>query len=611
MKHLCRFVIFLIVFSCSKSEINDEPLIPEKITCPPEEVDVENDIEANRYKTNYFSCKHVQQNITIRNEVKNIDGFSNIDKITGDLKIYNTKELNSIIAFDNLKTINGNLIIESNVALGSLSFKNLEFVQGNILIKQNIALNKIIFDNLTEVSGKIIIEGNANLLLIDGFQKISKAGGIEIHAYQSLKEITGFSNLKEVTGTFDLSGNQLINCSGFFNLEKVGQNFFLHASNLNLENSFNKLTEASSMNISNGRLDLNISGFNLLTKTESISFTSVFSKKIIGFNNLTHLGTLTIAYNPNLEMTDGFDKLESLNSLLVHNNSTLGSFKLNSVQFLKRTYIHDNSILNIIEFPEVKSSIELLDIGENKNLTKITGFENVITLLDLRISNNSSLITIPSFNSVKNGGVLSIDINGLGIYTGFNSIEKIESLKFNSKQLTSLSGFNQLKEIGFFGCNLSNIANLDSFKNLKIATTLQLFMPKLEKFSSFNELTTAESLEIVGTNSMTDLKSFNKLTNIKYLSISNNESLESISGFQLLKSLNRLQIQGNINLTSIEGFNNVDNISDEINIRYNKKLSNCNIKFLCNVSPSFIASHHIEYNAEGCLNIDEIKESCK
>ncbi len=261
---------------------------------------------------------------------------------------------------------------------------------------------------------------------------------------------------------------------------------------------------------------------------------------------------------------------------------------------------------------------------------------------DIRIPINSTLDSLKGLNSIRviEGSLLCKSFNKVRIIEGFTNLDSVGgSIEIiDEDELTSVYGFN----------------NLETVDKIQVQSC-----KKLLKFEGFDKLNSINQLSIGSNDTLEIIPSFNKISKIFTLSISNNRNLDDIPSFENLKEItllrvagspvdtlkildsvrviSNLSIWGNDNLKQIELFSNqldsikssiilsgnevLDNIDFLENVSYiklsnayidrNPNLANCT--GLCNylrtveVIPDFF---EVEFNKEGCNNVNEILESC-
>lgn len=354
---------------------------------------------------------------------------------------------------------------------------------GTITLSTQEQVNNFGSNNYTTITGRMYIQGNITSL--EPLKSIVIVeGSLEINNTSNLENLIGLENLK-VTGTNSILGSsfEIRNNSSLVNL-----------------NGLNGLIEigAHHLTISNNENLANLQGLNNL--------------KII-----TNSFEVRIGDNDNMISLQGLEKLEKISGDLILENFT----KLNDLSALsnlyyvgRRIYIMNNMSLENLDGLEAISTIESLDIVNNKNLTSLDGLNN--------ISSGLEGLTI-SFNEKLN------DLSALG---------KLSTVRFfnikNNSSLTNLEGFSSLSSIGH-ELNVSNNSALTSLKGLE-----NLKSTKLLTINSNSNLINLEGLE--------------GLTSIKGssypITITSNSSLNSLEGLE-----NLIEVEGYIQVAANSSLN--------------------------------------------------------
>ncbi len=179
-------------------------------------------------------CKSVPQLIITGNDIKNLDGLKNIQKVTnypgnqisimiggpkysnpslqqlsglnhlrsvnGYIDIFGNKSLRRINAFQNLKKINGQLIISQNPALTSIKALPLLSSLESLTIAGNHSLKNVIgeFGKLTNIPEDLSIEYN-NLSSLSFLKNITTVGLLSLSDNNGLTSLDGLQNIKKLT----------------------------------------------------------------------------------------------------------------------------------------------------------------------------------------------------------------------------------------------------------------------------------------------------------------------------------------------------------------------------------------------------------------------------
>jgi hypothetical protein len=316
--------------------------------------------------------------------------YPNCEVIPGNL--YITGDVSDISKLTSIKSIVGDLTINSNKITDISNFLNLEFIGGDLTIRNTVIKNLIGFGKLKTINGSLNIYENSRnpLETINAFQNLEIIKG-DFQIYElSLKTITGFEKLIEVSGNFRLSENsRLAEIPSFNSLKTIGQDLSIinkYGSDLKNINGFNALeTIGNDLKIASPSL-VSVQGFKNLKKINRFfhlsptGFRSPLLKTIPDFENLEIIGG-------GFEITEtGITKLPGFNNL-----KSIGGWFM----------IRDNSSLKSIEgMNNLKSIAGVIDIGLNEKLENIKGLKNLVTAGALFIGSNPSLKTLDGLQSL-------------------------------------------------------------------------------------------------------------------------------------------------------------------------------------------------------------------
>lgn len=271
--------------------------------CPPEgDIIISSQQKLDEFAQTYPNCEILKGNLILRTGLTSFD--------TGGTTVNNITNLSSI---NYLKGINGNLEISTN-ASEIIGFTNLEFISGDLRIVNGSNLNIINgFENLKSAK-TIDITYNTNLTQIFGFTNLEILNDELTIAYSDqLKIINGFEKLKSIKIDFNIGDNPLLESIPTFNeLAFVGDDFFI--------NNNPKLKKIE------GFSKLSIVGGEFLIENNSIEFINGF-QELIEVGKLSFDDDFFIVNdNQKLKSVNGFYKLTFVNAdVKVTNNLQLSN----------------------------------------------------------------------------------------------------------------------------------------------------------------------------------------------------------------------------------------------------------------------------------------------
>ena len=161
------------------------------------------------------------------NLLETIEGFENFEAVdAGGLGIYNCDNLKNTNGFDNINFIGDSVTIQSNNSLTEVSgFNSLIFIDRTINIVDNNSLKSISGFDKINIIEQINLESNYNLVNLDGFKNIETIEEhISIKSNFSLNDFSAFKNIKELQYLILFKNSNLTSLTGLESLMKIKNN---------------------------------------------------------------------------------------------------------------------------------------------------------------------------------------------------------------------------------------------------------------------------------------------------------------------------------------------------------------------------------------------------
>lgn len=412
-----------------------------------------NKIDGSLIITDYFGVPLNLQGLEVIEEVTgdmlvspftlpNLDCIENIRHIGGDL-VFSTVtdfvEVEDLSAFENLKTIEGNIRIGGKASLGDvIGLNNLEKLGGfHFESSRQTGANIVGFNQIDTLKNGIVAAfGSSNYapISIGGLNNVIHLGKLVLTS-NSTVDISGLYNLKSIKEELEIYGvehgqynsisDRVPNIVGIENLNQISEIDYIRLEfstnntsllpSLNKTNGLSLVVRADSIDICPltadslfvGRLHFEgnyLSGLNEIKKINSSVDVRVRSNGSIDvFKNTVNIqGGLTIDYSIFPTSTNILNRLESIGGdFKIRTNDNLQSFSLPSLSSIGGNFeINLNEDLTNLDFLSNLQSINgYLDIYDNPNLTRLTGLRNLDAStinsdthwFDLRIENNPML----------------------------------------------------------------------------------------------------------------------------------------------------------------------------------------------------------------------------
>jgi hypothetical protein len=264
------------------------------------------------------------------------------------------------------------------------------------------------------------------------------------------------------------------------------------------------------------------------------------------------------------------------------------------------------------------------------SLVSLAGLENLTNLGGgLYLKDNDTLTSLQGLENLTNDGIfLLIEKNDL--LTNLQGLEGLSALdglymRYGNQSLSSLSGLNNVNIISGNVIIRSNPA-LSSLEGLENLTLIEGDLSiggniALSSLTGLENVAYVEgNLEISGNNALSNLIGLNSLISIGGDLWLGEEGLLSLDGIEELDSIGgSLSIGfewfwggiGNPLLTDITTLEDLDYIGENLIIKYNEQLSHCAIQSICDYLDTPNGYVHIEENALGCQNQQEVEEACE
>jgi len=414
----------------------------------------------NQEQIDTFNFTEITGSLLIQNtDITNVDGFSELVSIGGNLIISNNAALSNIIGFVMLETASYFSITDNANLINIEGFNALTTIDNSFNIGSNESLTTISgFNSLNEVGNNnssncgsncdvFAIEQNPNLTAINGFDALQTVNArFRIKNNLLLNSLIGFSALNYVI-SFEIASNPILqSVNNFVAIQTVPQSFTIN-NNAALSNiiGFVMLETASYFSITDNANLINIEGFNALTtidnsfnigSNESLTTISGFnSLNEVGNNNSSNCGSncdvFAIEQNPNLTAINGFDALQTVNARFrIKNNLLLNSLiGFSALNYVISFEIASNPILQSVNnFVALQTVPQSFTISNNPSLCALTGFTSLTSLGSVNISQNEILNNCCILNcfdvSAVTTGSITIDNNARGC----NSLNEVETL---------------------------------------------------------------------------------------------------------------------------------------------------------------------------------------
>lgn len=264
--------------------------------CPPSYTDISTQEEVDLFLINYPNCTELPGSLLIGGlfddvyQINNLDGFSNLVSIGGNLEILGTRNLLNLEGLNNLTSVQGSIEIRTNEDFLNLQgLNNLSNVGGVFIIGQNDNLiNLEGLDNLTS-TGALSIVQNPILISLDGLENLTHVNGelsiSGLFSSSSLSNIDALENLIHVGGQLNIQGNSILtNLNGLNNVNYIGgltiwKNDVL--VNLDELSNVNKIGSGEGISIWDNEILNNINGLSNITSYGTNAIINIYSNPLL------------------------------------------------------------------------------------------------------------------------------------------------------------------------------------------------------------------------------------------------------------------------------------------------------------------------------------------
>lgn len=331
--------------------------------CPSEsELSFFTQTQIDQFIIDYPNCTELNSSIRLYStdndspKINNLNGFSNIEVINGDLSVVHIQQLSNLSGLESLIAINGDLNLFGGGFTSFSGIENLEVIQGILSASSGINVADFTdFESLMSL-GELNIMWT-NMQSVEGLENITEINNVEITSNSNMQSLDGFDNLSTVNGDFLISVQDNIN--SLSNLVYVGGNLALGGRGVS------SLSPVDNIQHIGGSLDI---------------YNPAYTE-IAPLTNLTYLGGLSIDCNytdsPCINSVSGISHLEALHGDLSLSDTDLVNLEeLSNLNLIEgQVYLYGNqqlsdiSGLNNVDPNSVIGEYADLSINENPLLS--------------------------------------------------------------------------------------------------------------------------------------------------------------------------------------------------------------------------------------------------
>lgn len=247
--------------------------------------------------------------------------------------------------------------------------------------------------------------------------------------------------------------------------------------------------------------------------------------------------------------------------------------------------IYGNETVQSLDVPIIESIGRNLVINENRDLTILSGFYQIVSLHHLAISHNWYLTTIPEFNSLVSLTEVTqlMENNHLKEIQGFQSLTCATGIQIHGNDdLKLIDAFHSLIRIsGSFGglsITVNNaLENIKGFDNLEQASYIILSQnsgANTPSYSvpSFPSLRSTGYAYLIDSNFPKNYSGFENLVDVGGVSIDGLRNVEIFSGFNKIETAGYINVMENRDLKILSSFHELQETKFDFIIKRNPKL---------------------------------------
>jgi len=175
-------------------------------TCLPEGISLVRQSQIDSFNIVYPDCTEIMGDLTLKSDnpsdIVNVEALTNLTTINGNLEINDNAVLETLTGLENISRINGNLVVFNNAQLRNiLGLNSIKIVGGSLSITNNGKLTTLDgLDNLLTIGGNLSIRNNDFLIRITSLENlIAINGDLTVWGNSILRTINGLNNIDHST----------------------------------------------------------------------------------------------------------------------------------------------------------------------------------------------------------------------------------------------------------------------------------------------------------------------------------------------------------------------------------------------------------------------------
>lgn len=522
--------------------------------CPPGDVGLSTQYQADYFAKKYPDCTEIDGNLTLSGTfISDWAEFPNITRVKGDLSLSGFRDAESLEGL-----IHSIVRVDSNVSI-RIDFDELE--QGAFLADQQIVdgdlrlegfdISSWDFSHIDTISGRLALTSLSNVDDLELFEHLRYVGGLTIENNPKLTNIRALENLKNFPDGIVIHTNpKLVDCDIDYICQGIENYAYLYVANNALGNCRNT---------------------NAVYKNCGLE-SEICEKRLIRLETQEEVDAFNQEYGA---------CMDTINSLTIHGEDIVHLDSLYSISVVKNLWIKAGSLKNLEGLENVKSinKLTIRDCYELESLADLR-FED-FSLRDLCLENLPGVDGQPiGCDSIHNE--LKLVRVSQAIVDKFADVSYIASFSINQSDCTDIDDF-------LHGCAIpggGRISSCDALKNVVVDVAGDGFgsmgfsnNASLESVSSTMEYDTVGALSFGSCHALKDIH-FPRINSLRSISVTFTDDLEQIN-IDSLASLKVIIIRDNEALADISFLEHVDTQLEIVSLHHNPMLDNCKYEVLC------------------------------
>jgi hypothetical protein len=254
--------------------------------------------------------------------------LTQLESLDGSLLIHNNPDLVEFVSMPLLTNISGNLAISENPSLTNVGgFPALDNISGEIYVAENPSLVRFHLNDNVKSLGSLFFGLNPQLARCTGLQGVANVDRNVLFIGNVSLESIEFLAMKEVVGDLSIVDNEALERLEIPALRSIGGTIEISENLLLTQIELSYLEEAHEIRIcgNDALIDLSLVGMPRIREL-LVCDNATLGRITVGSALPEQPAIVEIRGNQSLELVEGFGGIDSLQHLIIEDNSTLPVF---------------------------------------------------------------------------------------------------------------------------------------------------------------------------------------------------------------------------------------------------------------------------------------------